>query len=1409
MRTSVRAILLSCSLLTSVTLSAQTHNWTIDPKDYGYDCEVNAVVFMGSVEVTTGTLGAFVGSTCRGFADGIYFPGTGKTIFSVRCYSDTTLPETITFRYFNPVDNSFHNINETVTFVPDVQLGNALSPLLFHRCDPVEILSQPSNRSMCAVTGNASFSITAGGDSPYTYQWKYNTGTEWINVTDGAPSGAIYSGQNTTTLGVSGITAAGEYQFTCFITNCHEWSNITSNVATLTVNSLPVATASNNGPVCTGNSVNLTGGPSGMAGYLWTGPNGFTSTLQNPQVSASASTLMAGTYTLIISDANGCTDTELTTVTVTVLPTATISYGGNPFCRSLMTAQPVTLSGTGSYTGGTFSSAPAGLSINPSTGAIMPGTSTAGTYTVTYTIPASGGCSAVPVTTGVTITAVPTATISYSGNPFCRSLTTAQSVTLTGTGAYAGGTYSSAPAGLSINTSTGAITPGSSIAGVYTVTYTIPASGGCSAVPVNTVVTITAVPTAIISYAGNPFCRSVTTAQPVTLMGTGPYTGGTFSSAPEGLSINSSTGAITPGTSAAGSYTVIYIIPASGGCTAIPVTTGVTITSVPTATISYGGNPFCRSITTSQPVTITGTGAYTGGTYSSIPSGLSINSSTGAIIPGTSTAGTYTVTYTIPESGGCSTVPVTTGVTITAVPTAAISYAGNPFCRSLTTSQPATITGTGAYTGGAYSSIPAGLSINTSTGAIIPSTSTSGTYTVTYTIPASGGCSAVPVNTVVTITVVPTATISYAGNPFCRSVTTAQPVTLMGTGAYAGGTYSSSPSGLSINASTGAITPGTSTTGTFTVTYTIPSSGGCGIVTTTTPVTINPLPAAITGGNSVCVGSAITLNSSPAGGTWSSSVPAVAVINSSSGLVTGVSQGISVITYRLPTGCSVSIEITVLPADWHFVPGDFDYDGTVTAMVNMESKASVPGFLAAYSGEDCRGYAGSTYNSSTGNYIYELICYSNEVSGDVLTFKYFDPVKNVVYDMDRTVDFVPGMDVGTESSPVIMEIGVNLNMSFPGGWTWFSVNIALDNMTLNFILSSLASPGDYIKSQTSSSTYYAGYGWFGSLNTIEPTKLYKIKVQNTYAIKFSGKPVDVGTTPISLASGWNWIGYLPQSSLPIKDALATLSFVTGDYIKDQFFSSTYYSSIPGWFGNLNTMSPAAGYMLRITNSGTLRYPQSGKKGDDNNTEKNEVQFNLNEFEFNGSLTAKVMMDGVAGGSENDLLYAYVNNEIRGVIGGDHFKPGDTWLYSLMIHSNVAQGEIVEFKYFDADKNKYYDCKETITFTSDMVMADALKPLELNFSDSDVRDNFAEELKLRTYPNPFGQDLNIEYDLNNSCHVRITVLDVFGRVIRTLLDQTQEPDHYLFRWNSDLPPYGIYFIKFEAGHRHIIQKAIVR
>src|SRR5205085_1779298 len=149
-----------------------------------------------------------------------------------------------------------------------------------------------------------------------------------------------------------------------------------------------------------------------------------------------------------------------------------------------------------------------------------------------------------------------------------------------------------------------------------------------------------------------------------------------------GLTIDGTTGAITPSTSTAGTYTVTYTTPVAGGCAAVTTTTSVTITTVPTATISYAGNPFCKTLATAQAVSLNGTGAYTGRTFSST-AGLIIDGTTGAITPGTSTAGTYTVTYTTPLSGGCATVTTTIPVTITAAPTATISYAGTPFCKSV------------------------------------------------------------------------------------------------------------------------------------------------------------------------------------------------------------------------------------------------------------------------------------------------------------------------------------------------------------------------------------------------------------------------------------------------------------------------------------------------------------------------------------------------------------------------------------------------------------------------------------------------------------------------------------------------------------------------------------------------------
>ena len=173
---------------------------------------------------------------------------------------------------------------------------------------------------------------------------------------------------------------------------------------------------------------------------------------------------------------------------------------------------------------------------------------------------------------------------------------------------------------------------------------------------------------AAISYAGGPFCPTGTVN--VTRTGT---VGGTYSST-AGLSINASTGAINLAASTAGTYTVSYEV-VVGNCDNT-VTTTVTINPLPTATISYAGTPFCKTVILPQAVTRTGTA---GGTYSST-AGLTINAATGAITPSSSTAGTYTVTYSF-TGGGCSNT-TTTSVTITALPVATFSYAGTPYCSN-------------------------------------------------------------------------------------------------------------------------------------------------------------------------------------------------------------------------------------------------------------------------------------------------------------------------------------------------------------------------------------------------------------------------------------------------------------------------------------------------------------------------------------------------------------------------------------------------------------------------------------------------------------------------------------------------------------------------------------------------------
>src|SRR5437868_4240611 len=215
-----------------------------------------------------------------------------------------------------------------------------------------------------------------------------NAGTVALS---GNPVGGTFSGT-----GVVGnnfdpsVSGAGTFVITYTYTDANGCTN--SDNTSITVNPLPVVTISPLAAMCiSASAVALNGTP---AGGTFTGV-GVVGNNFDPSVSGAGTFVITYTYT----DANGCTNSDNTSVTVNPLPVVTIS----PLAAMCISASPVALSGTPA--GGTFTGVGVvGNNFDPSV-------SGAGTFVVTYTYTDANGCTNSD-NTSVTVNPLPVVTIS-------------------------------------------------------------------------------------------------------------------------------------------------------------------------------------------------------------------------------------------------------------------------------------------------------------------------------------------------------------------------------------------------------------------------------------------------------------------------------------------------------------------------------------------------------------------------------------------------------------------------------------------------------------------------------------------------------------------------------------------------------------------------------------------------------------------------------------------------------------------------------------------------------------------------------------------------------------------------------------------------------------------------------------
>ena len=696
----------------------------------------------------------------------------------------------------------------------------------------------------------------------------------------GLPSGVSGSWLgNTVTISGTPIVAAN---FSYIITLTGGCGTITENgtINITPVNSISLTSlvGSDAQTICNNSALtNITYSTTGATNASISGlPLGTSGVWSANTFTISGTPIAAGTFPYTITLIGGC-GTITTTGTIVVTPINTVSLSsavgtdGQTKCiNSPITS--ITYATTGA-TGAIASGLPTGVSGNwlANVYTISGSASISGSFP--YTVTLTGGCGLTTISGTLIITPNNTYTLSSALSTDDQTLcinTVITPITYTTVGAT-GATFSGLPTGVTGNWSANTITISGNPSVGGTFPYTATLTGGCGIVTINGTITITTVNTISLSSAvgtdGQTICLNTTlTSINYNTIGA---TGATVSGLPSGVSGNWLANVYTISGTPSQSGSFPYTVTLTGGCgvTTISGTINVTPDNTITLSSSIGSDnqTICNNTVLSS-ITYSTVGA-TGASFSGLPTGVSgsFSANTVTIIGTPTVSGTFN--YTITLTGGCGSITKTGTINSTQDNTVTLTSAPNTDAQTVCVNNlltDITYSTTGA-TGASFSGLPNGVIGNwlanqiTITGTPI----VAGNYP--YTVTLSGGCGNVPVLGSGTIITGNTINLSSAISTDAQTICESTPlinITYTTTGAT-GANFSGLPAGISGNwlANTVTISGTPSVVGSFL--YSVNLTGGCGVVSSTGTIQINPNNTIVlssssgTNAQSVCINSTI------------------------------------------------------------------------------------------------------------------------------------------------------------------------------------------------------------------------------------------------------------------------------------------------------------------------------------------------------------------------------------------------------------------------------------------------------------------------------------------------------------------------------------------------------------------------
>ena len=525
-------------------------------------------------------------------------------------------------------------------------------------------------------------------------------------------------------------------------------------------------------------------------------------------------------------------------------------------------------------------------------------------------------------------------------------------------------------------------------------------------------------------------------------------------------------------------------------------------------------------------------------------------------------------------------------------------------------------------------------------------------------------------------------------------------------------------------------------------------------------VTVSVVPAAagtVTGQGNYNDGSAVTLTAT--------TNPGYAFVNwTENGSVVSTDE-----EYTFTIHANRNLVANFTPYAYHWDVNIHQYPGNMTAIgviqIDGVEQTTPTLEIGAFCNDECRGRQLLTYYPQVDRYMVFLMLYGED--GDEMSFKLYDHIleQELTLSCTSLVTFAANTALGNPVNPYVFNFINSQQTPLAEGWTWYSTYIEQEDIEgLQMMTEALNESGVMIKSQTGFIANSGGQ-WMGNLDEITNESMYMVNTTAATLLDMVGNSAIASQHPITMNSGWNWIGYPMATANSVSVALSDLEAQPNDVLKSQESFATYYEGM-GWFGSLNTITPGMGLMYDSKNDAPVTFTytegRSGELKRNVTAESNHWVPDMHKYTNNMNVMAVVELDDVELRDSGYELAVFAGNECRGSVRLVYVEPIDRYVAFLTVAGREATD--LQFVLFDADENREYgNAKESLVFESDAVVGNTKSMMTVHFARCEQENDWS---MIAVYPNPAdgGEHFSIVLPAASDQKVRVEIINELGAVV---------------------------------------------